>query len=130
MEKMQNNTTVIKYTIFGIAFGIVFPLLAVLLRYLEGNWDLVIICTAPGILGIVFAIVGKKQQTVENTVAHLKETNRRLEETQRNVEEALESVRKLMELFGEMLQTLGKGRFRRVEWNQGIGWRNVWHSEP
>ncbi len=119
------NGTIWKYAAFGAAFGLVFPLLAVLLRYLEQDWAFVvqsfssdpllwIICTAPVVLGGVFAIVGKKQQTVENMVADLRRTNQRLEETQREVEEALEAARQLMEVFGKMLAAMGGGQLDRA----------------
>jgi signal transduction histidine kinase len=87
MKPLKKDKTILRYTLFGIAFGLLFPIIAFLLDFctyndgdfsfanipqrLEDNPVLLIILTAPFFLGLSFFIAGR-------LASNQNETNKKL----------------------------------------------------
>jgi GAF domain-containing protein len=119
------KTNAQRYALIGAAFGLIFPILAVLIRTLGTGiplgWSSIaaayssdpllwIIITAPLFLGIFAAIAGRRQDELEKTNGVLKARERELEAAQLVLEERVnERTRELTsrnQLFLERAQLL------------------------
>src|SRR3990172_7530021 len=103
MSLMKSTKT--KWTIFGILFGSLFPIIGTLLKMqllnIPFTWMgalqaqtaeqlLWIVDLAPLVLGIVFNLVGKREYELQQTNDHLKSLNQQLIELHANLEKLVE----------------------------------------
>lgn len=111
MLKNNNNKCRKKYFIFGFIFGMMFPIIAFVIRVYESNVEnalsliatdplLWIICLAPIILGATAYFGGIKQDEVNLKVRELL-TTQKTEEELNNLETAIFSLASIIEKIGQ-----------------------------